>query len=60
MTNPNPQTVFREQRPKWTLLGGRVDARLFGVLRVLCGVPATPIGTPSDAADAGLDEGGLR
>ncbi|XP_037788834.1 mutS protein homolog 5-like [Penaeus monodon] len=44
------RSLFREQRPRWVLIGGRQDERLFSVLRELCGLPNSPVSGASNQA----------
>ncbi|XP_047498885.1 mutS protein homolog 5-like isoform X2 [Penaeus chinensis] len=44
------RNLFREQRPRWVLIGGRQDERLFSVLRELCGLPSSPVAGASNQA----------
>nr|XP_045610380.1 uncharacterized protein LOC123765720 [Procambarus clarkii] len=53
-------TLFREQRPRWVLVGGRQDDRLFTVLRQLCGIPPTPLCTESTPTHAQEGDGSGR
>nr|XP_027208182.1 uncharacterized protein LOC113801953 [Penaeus vannamei] len=44
------RNLFREQHPRWVLVGGRQDERLFSVLRELCGLPSSPVSGASNQA----------
>ncbi|CAL4169740.1 unnamed protein product, partial [Meganyctiphanes norvegica] len=58
------RTLYRELNPRWVVIGGRLDDRLFSVLRELGGIPATPVtgisstptssyqGTPGNASSS--------
>ncbi|XP_068214442.1 mutS protein homolog 5-like [Palaemon carinicauda] len=46
-------TLFREQKPRLILVGGRQDDRFFHSVRELCGIPKTPLNTPYAAGGDG-------
>ncbi|XP_042866684.1 mutS protein homolog 5-like [Penaeus japonicus] len=50
------KTLFREQRPRWALVGGRQDERLFTTLRELCGLPSLPVSCGANQTRAQEDQ----
>lgn len=50
------RSLFREQRPRCVLVGGRQDQRFFDVLKKLCGTAPPSPDTPQQAGDGGAGD----